>query len=153
MCCCDVDLPPPDPLPPDLLPVGLPQNFALFVSLWGSSPSCGLGGARHPALTLEPAAHPPPAKQKQYKRCLCEGVAGLHGRCVVGRPAGLRVQGSGFRVQGSGFSIGWTTLRRTALLWTAQNVALSFPSPALISFFFCLSGCLLVEFWWCFLKA
>ena len=25
-----------------------------------------------------------------------------------------------------------------------------FPSPAPTSFFFCLSGCLLVEFWWCF---
>ena len=38
----------------------------------------------------------------------------------------------------------WTPLRRTA-----QNFALFFPSPATISLFLCLSGCLLVEFWWC----
>ena len=28
--------------------------------------------------------------------------------------------------------------------------SLFFSSPAPVSFFFCLSGCLLVEFWWCF---
>ena len=33
---------------------------------------------------------------------------------------------------------------------TAQNFALFLPFPAIISFFLCLSGCLLVEFWWCF---
>ena len=36
--------------------------------------------------------------------------------------------------------------------WGAQNFALFFPSPATISLFLCLSGCLLVDFWWC-LKA
>ena len=33
--------------------------------------------------------------------------------------------------------------------WGAQNFALFFPSPVPISFFLSLSGCLLVEFWWC----
>ena len=36
---------------------------------------------------------------------------------------------------------------------TSQNFALLFPSPATISFFFCLSGNLLVEFWWCLKRA
>ena len=31
--------------------------------------------------------------------------------------------------------------------WEAQNFALFFPSPATISLFLCLSGCLLVECW------
>ena len=31
----------------------------------------------------------------------------------------------------------------------AQNFALFLPFPATVSFFLCLSGCLLVEFWWC----
>ena len=39
----------------------------------------------------------------------------------------------------------WTPLRRTA-----QNFALFLPFPATVSLFLCLSGCLLVEFWWCF---
>ena len=33
---------------------------------------------------------------------------------------------------------------------TAQNFALFLPFPATVSLFLCLSGCLLVEFWWCF---
>ena len=33
--------------------------------------------------------------------------------------------------------------------WGAQNFALFLPFPATISLFLCLSGCLLVEFWWC----
>ena len=33
---------------------------------------------------------------------------------------------------------------------TAKKFALVSLSPATISLFFCLSGCLLVEFWWCF---
>ena len=33
--------------------------------------------------------------------------------------------------------------------WGAQNLALFLPSPATVSLFFCLSGGLLVEFWWC----
>ena len=32
---------------------------------------------------------------------------------------------------------------------TAQNFALFLPFPATVSLFLCLSGCLLVEFWWC----
>ena len=49
----------------------------------------------------------------------------------------------------------WTlpTLRRTPLRRTAQNFALSFPTPAPFSLFLSLSGCLLVEFWLLFLKA
>ena len=39
----------------------------------------------------------------------------------------------------------WTPLRRTA-----QNFALFLPFPATVSLFLCLSGGLLVEFWWCF---
>ncbi len=31
----------------------------------------------------------------------------------------------------------------------AQNFALFLPFPATVSLFLCLSGCLLVEFWWC----
>ena len=34
-------------------------------------------------------------------------------------------------------------------VWGAKNSAFFFSSPATISLFFCLSGCLLVEFWWC----
>ena len=48
---------------------------------------------------------------------------------------------------GCGFGLRRTTFRRTA-----QNFALFFPLPPPFSLFFCLSGCLLVEFWWC-LKA
>ena len=36
----------------------------------------------------------------------------------------------------------WTSLRRTSLRRTAQNFALSFPSPAPIFALFCLSHCL-----------
>ena len=43
-----------------------------------------------------------------------------------------------------------TPLRRTPLRRTAQNFALFLPFPATVSLFLCLSGCLLVEFWWCF---
>ena len=43
----------------------------------------------------------------------------------------------------------WVGLRRTALRRTAQNFALFLPFPATVSLFLCLSGCLLVEFWWC----
>ena len=40
----------------------------------------------------------------------------------------------------------WTTPRRTA-----QNIALFFPlPPSIFALFVSLSGCLLVEFWWCF---
>ena len=39
----------------------------------------------------------------------------------------------------------WTPLHRTA-----QNFALFLPFPATVSLFLCLSGGLLVEFWWCF---
>ena len=42
-----------------------------------------------------------------------------------------------------------TAFRRTAFRRTAQNFALFLPFPATVSFFLCLSGCLLVEFWWC----
>ena len=38
----------------------------------------------------------------------------------------------------------WTTLRRTA-----QNFALFFPLPPPFLLFLSLSGCLLVDFWWC----
>ena len=38
----------------------------------------------------------------------------------------------------------------TPFSWTAQNFALFFPLPPKNSFFSSLSGCLLVEFWWCF---
>ena len=33
--------------------------------------------------------------------------------------------------------------------WEAQNFALFLPFPATVSLFLCLSGGLLVEFWWC----
>ena len=54
------------------------------------------------------------------------------------------------------FGLPWTTFRRTPPLhWTplrrtAQNFALFLPFPVTVSLFLCLSGCLLVEFWWCF---
>ena len=50
------------------------------------------------------------------------------------------------------FGLPWTTFRRTPppLDRTAQNFALFLPFPATVSLFLCLSGCLLVEFWWCF---
>ena len=44
----------------------------------------------------------------------------------------------------------WTTLRRTPLRRTAQNFALFFPLPSPCRSFLCLSGCLLVDFWWRF---
>ena len=53
------------------------------------------------------------------------------------------------------FGLPWTTFRRTPpprtpLRRTAQNFALFLPFSATVSLFLCLSGCLLVEFWWCF---
>ena len=48
-----------------------------------------------------------------------------------------------------GTALPGTALPGTALPGTAQNFALFFPSPAAKFVLFFLSGCLLVEFWWC----
>ena len=40
-------------------------------------------------------------------------------------------------------------LLRTTFRQTAQNFALFLPFPATVPLFLCLSGCVLVEFWWC----
>ena len=84
---------------------------------------------------------------KTTKPCLGErvapplvlGLALLWLCCVV--VAGLDFPGP----PSAGPSLHWTPLCRTA-----QNFALFLPFPATVSLFLCLSGCLLVEFWWCF---
>ena len=75
----------------------------------------------------------------------------------VGRPFGAPLV--------LGLALLWLWLLWLLLVWTSldhlppdppstgnlgQNFALFLPFPATISLFLCLSGCLLVEFWWCF---
>ena len=46
-------------------------------------------------------------------------------------------------------SEGWGPKGGAPKRWRAQNFALFLPFPATVSLSLCLSGCLLVEFWWC----
>ena len=61
----------------------------------------------------------------------------------VGPPKGGAPEGLGARKGGA--PKGWGPEG-----WGAQNFALFLPFPATVSFSLCLSGGLLVEFWWCF---
>ena len=86
--------------------------------------------------------------------CVCVCVCAFV--CVLVMVSVWGFQGLGLVMFGApgtalpGTALPGTALPGTALPGTAQNFALFFPLPPQNSFFSSLSGCLLVEFWWCF---
>ena len=67
----------------------------------------------------------------------------------VGAPKGGGPQGWGARRVGGPNTERWGPKGWGTEGWGTQNFTLFLPFPATVSLFLCLSGCLLVEFWWC----